>query len=223
MSVTIAPELAQMGKLCPQEEVIMTKFNQLLAKLRSNYEARNASDQAALATEEKAIQDWLNVESEYRLASGKAEKSKEGTGYAQGQYEKWNALLIATKEREAQEAKDHAPKQAEIDEERALIKELLALIEELYSSEVMKTNGQAILKQFNQKVGLCTLWFACLSCHDCLARTTVTYLCDTRFCRSFSSSSRRPGTEVVSDWLRWDSVMTHECMHMHACVHPCCL
>jgi hypothetical protein len=152
ISVQVAPELAETGKLCPQQDLIITKFNQLLARLNSNIVARNASDQTSFAKQEKAIQDWLDIESEYRLAAGKAATSKEGAAYAQGQYEKWNALLTASKKRQGEEIKDAIPKKAEIDTERALIKELLALISTLQNSEVARSNNQAILQQFNQKV-----------------------------------------------------------------------
>jgi hypothetical protein len=201
ISIKVAPELAEMGKLCPQQDVIITKFNQLLARLHSNSAARNASDLAAFAREEKAIQDWLNIESEYRLASGKAAKSKEGAAYAQGQYEKWNALLTASKARQEQETKDDVPKQTDIDSERALIKELLGLIGTLQNSEVTKANSQAILQQFNQKVIFAPCLLKTFACKNCLACTQTRKLRNTPFC-SFSSSNRRPRTEVVSGWLR---------------------
>jgi hypothetical protein len=213
ISIKVAPELAEMGKLCPQEDIIIAKFNKLLARLNSNSAARNASDLAAFAKQEKAIQDWLDIESEYRLASGKAAKSKEGAEYAQGQYEKWNAMLTASKARQDALTKENVAKQADIDEERALIKELLGLIDVLQTSEVMHSNNQAaVLKQFNQKVICAVCLSGCVSeLPDLFPRRMRAVFADTPLLKTFALALTHNihccsfwsfRTEMVSGWLR---------------------
>jgi hypothetical protein len=151
VSIQVAPELAETGKLCPKKDIIILKFNQLLERLVSRVAAHNASDLAAYEEQQKAVQDWLDVESTYRSASEKAAKAKEGASFAEAQYEQWNAALTATKERQEKEIKDNIAVKAGNDAERELIKELLGLIDEL-QSEDSSTDKQAVLQQFRQKV-----------------------------------------------------------------------
>jgi len=151
VSIQVAPELAETGKLCPKKDIIILKFNQLLERLVSRVAAHNASDLAAYEEQQKAVQDWLDVESTYRSASEKAAKAKEGASFAEAQYEQWNAALTATKERQEKEIKDNIAVKAGNDAERELIKELLGLIDEL-QSEDSSTDKQAVLQQFRQKL-----------------------------------------------------------------------
>ncbi len=152
MSINVAPELAETTKLCPKKDVIISKFYQLLDRLTSKYAARNASDTAAYEKQAQAVANWLDVESTYRTASDKAAKEKEGASFAEQQYEKWKVALADTKKRQEKEIQDDIASKADNDSERAIIMELLRLIDELQTTEASSVNRQTILKQFRQKV-----------------------------------------------------------------------
>ena len=151
ISIKVAPELAEISKLCPQRDFIIGKFNQLLARLTAHSIARNATDQAAYATQAAAIQEWLDVESVYRSTLDRAAKAREGASFAQGEYENWSAMLTATKKRQDKEFKDYEAEKTEYADERALILELLTLTD-ILQTEDTSLNNQAVLKQFHQKV-----------------------------------------------------------------------
>jgi hypothetical protein len=166
VSIQVAPELAETGKLCPQKEVIIAKFNQLLERLIAKNAALNASDVGAYEAQEQAVQKWLEIESTYRTASDTAAKAKEGASYAEEQYEKWQAALTATKQRQEKELHDNLAVKADNDAERALILELLRLIDEL-QSEASSVDHQAILKQFRQKVSKLDCILPCILIYTC--------------------------------------------------------
>jgi hypothetical protein len=151
ISIKVAPELAETRKLCPKKDIVIDKFNQLLARLTAQSAASNATDLAAFHEQEAAIQKWLEIEAGYRTAADKAAKAKDGAAFAQGQFEKWKIALAATKERQEKAIKAHISEKAEIESERALIMELLDLIDKLQTQDT-SINHQAVLQQFRQKV-----------------------------------------------------------------------
>jgi len=126
-----ATQLAPSSKLCEKKDLIVGKFDQLLAKLTRDDGAMNMTDDMTEKEYEDAMQAWLDTESVYRLAVETHKESKEATSFALKKLAVEMKVHKLTKEKVAEVVKNYPIKKEEIDDERNLILELIKLVEEL--------------------------------------------------------------------------------------------
>lgn len=124
-------QLAPSSKLCEKKDLIIGKFDQLLAKLTKDDSRLNITDEMTEKEYDDAMQAWLDTESVYRLAVQTHKESKEAASYALKKLAVEMKVHKLTKERVAEVVKKYPIKKAEIDGERNLILELIKLVEEL--------------------------------------------------------------------------------------------
>jgi hypothetical protein len=152
VSFAIAPELAEPGKLCPQKDVIVEKFRQLLAKLEAQGRARNATDQAAFGKQNDMQQAWLDAQSACDSAEQRRKDAIAAKEYALKDFDEFSAALQSTVRRRDREAKEFQVEKDSINAEMLVIRELIRLIEEFESDNLGSSSREAVLQQFNQKV-----------------------------------------------------------------------
>jgi len=130
-----ATQLAPSSKLCEKKDLIVGKFDQLLAKLTTDDQRLNMTDDMTEKECEDAMQAWLDTESVYRLAVQTHKESKEATSFSLKKLAVEMKVHKLTKEKVAEVVKNYPVKKEEIDGERSLILELIKLVEELTGKE----------------------------------------------------------------------------------------
>ena len=114
---------------CCRWRVLLARFEAALAALL----AANTSDvaqEADLRNESYAARRaWLDAEADYHTASATAASAKDSAGYARRQAEKWRAAYGAGQAGYERLAARLAAEERGVDDERALIREILAMMD----------------------------------------------------------------------------------------------
>jgi vacuolar-type H+-ATPase subunit I/STV1 len=114
--------------LCAKKDVILSKFDELLKKLGAEELALNITNDKVMKEQIDALKAWLDSESDYRLTVQKAKDAKQGSEYAEQQYEKYNtAYNDATKAAQTLRNQNNAERQSLVDEQN-LIQEIMRLV-----------------------------------------------------------------------------------------------
>jgi hypothetical protein len=120
--------LADTGKLCAKREIIIQKFDELLARLMQSQKLMDDTLDSLKSQFEAAKKAWLDCTAGYILAETKANDAKKGEALAKDKFEKWkNVVTLAignlyTIEQEYNKDYD------DILAERAMILEIMRLI-----------------------------------------------------------------------------------------------
>ena len=75
-----------------------------------------------------ALSTWLDAESKYRLTVEKTKEAKQGSTFAQDEYEKWKTAYKRAKEDLDATLARHAEERQNLLDERELIKEIMRMI-----------------------------------------------------------------------------------------------
>ena len=116
------------SKLCQKKQVLIDKFNALLAKLGVNFEQANHTMSQVRKEWMDAMDAWLDAESAYRLGEQRAKEAREGAKFATDEYEKWAQANKAARKSLAETLARHGKDRADLLNEKALIKEIMRLI-----------------------------------------------------------------------------------------------
>ena len=77
------------SKLCAKKDIIIKKFDDLLRKLGGEELALNISLGKMSAQWHAAMEGWLDSESQYRLRIEQAKEARQGSKFAEEEYEKY--------------------------------------------------------------------------------------------------------------------------------------
>ena len=116
------------SRLCDKKDLILDKFDQLLRKLGGEELSLNISLGKMSAEWHAAMGQWLDSESTYRLRIEQAKEAKEGSKFAEQEYEKYRQAAKEAKENYLSGLKKHDIERQELFEERELIKEIMRYI-----------------------------------------------------------------------------------------------
>jgi hypothetical protein len=116
------------SKLCKKKQVLIDKFDELLAKLGVN--VKNANATMALYTKEfqDAMTAWLDANAKYRLALDQASEASKGAAFATDEYEKWMQTNKQAKKSLAEQTARHALQRTALLNEKELIRAIMRLI-----------------------------------------------------------------------------------------------
>jgi len=117
--------LAGDSLLCEKREKIIALFDQLLKKLGGEELSANITMGRVTKEWEEAMSSWLDAESNYRLTVEKMQDARDGSSYAEEEYEKWkDAYKKAKEDLEATLAR-HQEERQDLLEEREVIKQIM--------------------------------------------------------------------------------------------------
>jgi hypothetical protein len=120
--------LAGDSLLCEKRAKIIDLFDQLLKKLGGEELSANITMGRVTKEWKEAMESWLTAESNYRLTVEKMRDAREGSTYAQEEYEKWKtAYKKAKSDLDATLARHDAERQSLL-QERELIKMIMRYI-----------------------------------------------------------------------------------------------
>ena len=120
--------LAGDSLLCEKRAKIIDLFDQLLKKLGGEELSANITMGRVTKEWKEAMESWLTAESNYRLTVEKMRDAREGSTYAQEEYEKWKtAYKKAKSDLDAILARHQAERQSLL-QERELIKMIMRYI-----------------------------------------------------------------------------------------------
>ena len=106
------------SRLCDKKDVILEKFDQLLRKLGGEELSLNISLGKMSAEWHAAMGQWLDSESTYRLRIEQAKEAKEGSKFAEQEYEKYRQAAKEAKENYLSGLKKHDIERQELFDER---------------------------------------------------------------------------------------------------------
>ena len=130
MTASQTQALAGDSLLCAKRDKIIELFDQLLAKLGGEELSANITMGKVTKAWTAAMSAWLTAESNYRLTVEKMQDAREGSSFAEAEYEKWkDAHRKAKADLEATLARHEAERQSLLDE-RELIKQIMRYIGE---------------------------------------------------------------------------------------------
>jgi hypothetical protein len=116
--------------LCEKRQKIIELFDQLLKKLGGMELSMNITMGNVLKEWEEAMKSWLEIESNYRMTVEKVKDAREGSKFAEMEYEKWKtAHKQAKKELEAMKAR-YDDERKDLMDEREVIKQIMRYIGE---------------------------------------------------------------------------------------------
>jgi hypothetical protein len=116
--------------LCEKRQKIIELFDQLLKKLGGMELSLNITMGNVLKEWEEAMKSWLEIESNYRMTVEKVKDAREGSKFAEMEYEKWKtAHKQAKKELEAMKAR-YDDERKDLMDEREVIKQIMRYIGE---------------------------------------------------------------------------------------------
>jgi len=121
-------QLAGNSLLCEKRAKIIQLFDQLLAKLGGEELSANITMGKVTKEWKDALSTWLDAESKYRLTVEKTKEAKQGSGFAQDEYEKWKTAYKRAKEDLDATLARHAEERQNLLDERELIKEIMRYI-----------------------------------------------------------------------------------------------
>merc|ERR1712010_345680 len=116
------------SRLCDKKDVILEKFDQLLRKLGGEELSLNISLGKMSAEWHAAMGQWLDSESTYRLRIEQAKEAKEGSKFAEQEYEKYRQAAKEAKKNYLSGLKKHDIERQELFDERELIKVIMRYI-----------------------------------------------------------------------------------------------
>jgi hypothetical protein len=116
------------SRLCDKKDLILDKFDQLLRKLGGEELSLNISLGKMGAEWHAAMSQWLDAESTYRLRIEQAKEAKEGSKFAEQEYEKYRQAAKEAKENYLSGLKKHDIERQELFDERELIKVIMRYI-----------------------------------------------------------------------------------------------
>ncbi len=120
--------LAGDSLLCEKRAKIIDLFDQLLKKLGGEELSANITMGRVAKEWKEAMEAWLTAESNYRLTVEKMQDAREGSNFAQEEYEKWKtAYKKAKSDLDATLARHEAERQSLL-QERELIKMIMRYI-----------------------------------------------------------------------------------------------
>uniref|UniRef100_A0A7S0H891 Uncharacterized protein n=1 Tax=Hanusia phi TaxID=3032 RepID=A0A7S0H891_9CRYP len=149
------------SKVCEKKDEIIGKLSSLLEKLTADAIARNLTDAKSFEEKKESLQAWLEEESSFRLEAEKAKEAEQGASYARVQYEKWKASYQDAKQRVEQLEKSYPKELASIAAERALIKEIIVLLDTFESQptdQAKQTGKSNTLMQIKAKLSKLQQW-----------------------------------------------------------------
>jgi hypothetical protein len=114
--------------LCKKKQVLMDKFDALLAKLGVNVGKANQTMERVSQAWIDARIAWLDAEAAYRLAMQKAKEAKQGAAFATDEYEKWSQANKAARKSLTETLAQHGTARTDLLNEKAIIKEIMRLI-----------------------------------------------------------------------------------------------
>jgi hypothetical protein len=121
-------ELEGGSHLCAKKDIILGKFDQLLRKLGGEELSLNISLGKMGAEWHAAMEQWLDAESTYRLRIEQSKEAKQGSNFAEQQYEKYRQAAKEAKENYLSGLKKHDLERQDLIGERELIKEIMRFI-----------------------------------------------------------------------------------------------
>ena len=121
-------QLAGNSLLCEKRAKIIQLFDQLLAKLGGEELSANITMGKVTKEWKDALSTWLDAESKYRLTVEKTKEAKQGSAFAQDEYEKWKTAYKRAKEDLDATLARHAQERQNLLDERELIKEIMRYI-----------------------------------------------------------------------------------------------
>jgi hypothetical protein len=121
-------QLAGSSLLCEKRAKIIQLFDQLLAKLGGEELSANITMGKVSKEWHDALSTWLDAESKYRLTVEKTKEAKQGSAFAQDEYEKWKTAYKRAKEDLDATLARHAEERQNLLDERELIKEIMRMI-----------------------------------------------------------------------------------------------
>jgi len=116
------------SKLCAKKDIIIKKFDDLLRKLGGEELALNISLGKMSAQWHAAMEGWLDSESQYRLRIEQAKEARQGSKFAEEEYEKYRQAQKEAEENYNVGKAKHDKEREELDGERALIKMIMRYI-----------------------------------------------------------------------------------------------
>jgi hypothetical protein len=128
--------LSAKGRVCNNKVYILSKMQTLRDRLQGYIEAGAQKVQQREAEESAAKSAWLDSESQYVLAKKQAEHADAAVAQDLKKVASLSELLVLNKARLAKVRASTTEQLSEIDEEEAIIRELLGYIGDLHSSTV---------------------------------------------------------------------------------------
>ena len=138
MSSANTQALAGDSLLCEKREKIIALFDQLLKKLGGEELSANITMGKVTKEWEEAMSSWLEAESNYRLTVEKMQDAREGSSYAEAEYEKWKVAYKKAKSDLAATLARHAEERKDLLDEREVIKQImryLGVLHDIKSTE----------------------------------------------------------------------------------------
>jgi hypothetical protein len=120
--------LAGDSLLCEKRKVIIDLFDQLLKKLGGEELSANITMGKMTKEWMEAMGTWLEAESNYRLTVEKMKDAKEGSAFAQAEYEKWKTAYKKAKADLDITLARHEEERKSLFDERELIKMIMRYI-----------------------------------------------------------------------------------------------
>merc|ERR1719352_474180 len=128
MTASQTQALAGDSLLCAKRDKIIELFDQLLAKLGGEELSANITMGKVTKAWTAAMSAWLTAESNYRLTVEKMQDAREGSSFAEAEYEKWkDAYKKALEDYQATLAR-HEIERKSLLVERELIKQIMRYI-----------------------------------------------------------------------------------------------
>ncbi|EKX44423.1 hypothetical protein GUITHDRAFT_139678 [Guillardia theta CCMP2712] len=121
-------ELEGESSLCTKQDVIIQKLDQLLKKLGGEELSLNITLGKVQEEWKDALDSWLSAEANYRLRVEQKKEADEGMKYAQDQYEKYRTADKEAVAHYQHMAEKHAQERQGLDDEEALIREIMRMI-----------------------------------------------------------------------------------------------
>eukprot|EP00960_Hanusia_phi_P067348 766607-Hanusia_phi.AAC.5 len=121
-------QLASDSQLCKKADIIISKFDQLLAKLLAE-ETQVNQTMAKVQQEYSDIKStWLDSESKYRLTKQKEKEADEGAKYARREYDKWDTAHTQAVSDLTQTSTSNAAEKSGLESEKQLILEIMKMV-----------------------------------------------------------------------------------------------
>jgi len=143
--------LSAKGRVCNNKVYILSKMQTLRDRLQGFIEAGAQKVQSREKAESDAKSAWLDAESQYLLAKKQAEDADATVAQDLKKVESLSGLLALNKARLAKVRASTTEQLSEIDEEEAIIRELLGYISDLHSSTV-DVDVSSLSQKFGQGV-----------------------------------------------------------------------
>ena len=128
--------LSAKGRVCKNKVFILDKMQTLRNRLQGYIDQGQLKVQKREADESAAKSAWLDAEAEYILQKKKAEDADAAVAQDLKKVESLTSLLALNKARLAKVRASVTEQLSEIDEEEAIIRELIGYIGDLHSSTV---------------------------------------------------------------------------------------